>query len=127
MIYRFVVSHLAATTACLLLCASYLATRMVNIVLQSRRQPRIQNLAMRFFQAKAFWLVPIACFAFGGTLVVPSFLELVRTGATYEHWSRFIAMSVFFSIGFILIVTRVVGYTINWLAERDAYLRTQRP
>src|SRR5262249_25719974 len=34
MIYRFVVSHLAITTACLLFCASYLAKKVVNIVLQ---------------------------------------------------------------------------------------------
>jgi hypothetical protein len=126
MIYRFVVSHLAATTACLLLCSSYLATRMVDIVLQNRHQARLQKLAMRFFHSKGFWALPIACFVVGGALVVPSFLELVRTGATYEHWSRFIAMSVFFSFGFILLVTRIVDYTINLLAERDAYLRTQR-
>ncbi len=126
MIYRFVVSHLAATTACLLLCSSYLATRMVDIVLQNRHQARLQKLAMRFFQSKGFWAVPIVCFVVGGGLVVPSFLELVRTGATYEHWSRFIAMSVFFSFGFILLVTRIVDYTINLLSERDAYLRTQR-
>jgi len=126
MIYRFVVSHLAATTACLLLCSSYLATRMVDIVLQNEHPARLQKLAMRFFHGKAFWIAPIGCFVFGGALVVPSFLELVRTGATYEHWSRFIAMSVFFSFGFIFIVTRIVDYTINLLAERDDYLRTQR-
>ena len=76
--------------------------------------------------SRAFWVAPAACFILGGILVIPSFLELVRTGATYEHWSRFITMSVLFSFAFILLVTRMVDYAINLLAERDAYLRTQR-
>ena len=76
--------------------------------------------------SRGFWIVPAALFVFGGLLVIPSFLELVRTGATYEHWSRFIAMSVFFSFAFILLVTRAVDYAISLLAERDTYLRTQR-
>jgi len=124
MIYRFVVSHLAATTACLLLCSSYLAARVADIVLQGHS--RVTRFGMKFFYSRAFWIVPAACFTLGGILVIPSFLALVRTGATYEHWSRFIAMSVFFSFAFILLVTRMVDYAISLLAERDAYLRTQR-
>ena len=125
MIYRFVVSHLAATTACLLLCSSYLAARVSDLVLQSHS--RVTRLGMSFFHSKAFWAAPVACIALGGSLVIPSFLELVRTGATYEHWSRFIAMSVLFSVAFILIVTWILNYALSLLVERNAYLRKQQP
>jgi len=66
--------------------------------------------------------VPSALTAIGVALVIPSFLELVRTGATYEHWSRFIAMSFFCSIALILVVTRAIDYVLQLVADRLAYL-----
>jgi fucose permease len=60
---------------------------------------------------------------FGGLLVLPSFLELVRTGATYEHWSRFIAMSFLFSLAIILLTTRACDYILDLLESRLEFLR----
>jgi hypothetical protein len=59
--------------------------------------------------------------AIGGLLVAPSFLELVRTGGTYEHWSRFVAMSFFVEIAFILIVTRTINYSLDLIERQLAY------
>ena len=39
----------------------------------------------------------------GASLVWTSFFELVETGSTVEHWSRFVAMSFFLSSAFILL------------------------
>ncbi len=66
-----------------------------------------------------------ALLVIGAVLVAPSFVQLVRTGATYEHWSRFIAMSVCASIALILVVTRIVDFSLDLLGERLAYLRGQ--
>jgi len=61
----------------------------------------------------------------GGWLVLPSLLELVRTGATYEHWSRFIAMTFLYAVAVILIVTRAIDYVLGLIEERLAYLKSQ--
>lgn len=124
MIYRFVVSHLAGIVAFLLLSAGYLSARVVQIALAETGKMgwRIQAVS-RFVGSRAFWLVPLGLMALGGFLVLPSFLELVHTGATYEHWSRFIAMSFFWSIAIILLGTRFVDYVLTLLEAQVIYLR----
>ena len=62
----------------------------------------------------------------GGLLVLPSFFQLVRTGATYEHWSRFIAMSFLFSVAIILVTTRICDHILNLLGDRLDFLRTRK-
>jgi glycosyltransferase involved in cell wall biosynthesis len=125
MIYRFVVSHLAGTVAFLLFSASYLTAQVVQIALpvSGRKGSRIQ-LVTRLIRSRAFWLVPLGLMIIGGLLVLPSFFELVDTGHTYEHWSRFIAMSFFWSVAFILIGTRFVDYVLTLLEAQVTCLRT---
>jgi len=122
MIYRFVVSHLAGTLAGLLLCASYLTGRMVAISLrEGEGTQRNRNPLDWFFSTWLPWLVPLILLLGGGLLVLPSFLELVRTGSTYEHWSRFIAMSFCWSIASIIAVTAVIDYVLGLLTAQLAY------
>ena len=117
MIYRFVVSHLAGTLAGLLLCASYLTGRMVDIAL-SRKSGSLLDW---FFSRRTVWAAPAVLLVVGGLLVLPSFLELVRTGATYEHWSRFIAMSFCWVLGFVIAVTGVIDYVLGLLSAQLAH------
>lgn len=124
MIYRFVVSHLAGIIAFLFLSAGYLSARMVQIALAEKgKMGRRFQAVSRFVQSPGFWLVPLALLTLGGVLVLPSFLELVHTGATFEHWSRFIAMSFFWSIAIILMGTRLVDYVLMLLEAQVIYLR----
>ena len=127
MIYRFVVSHLVGMSAALLLCASYLTNRVVQIALSEETGQHDEGAARRFFNSGWFWLAPAALTAIGVTLVIPSFLELVRTGATYEHWSRFIAMSFFCSVALTLVVTRAIDYVLQLVADRLTYLHAGAP
>lgn len=124
MIYRFVVSHLAGTLAFLLFCASYLTQKMVKIALpdEMARQTRT-SLLQWFFSRRLVWVVSPLLLVAGGLLVLPSFLELVRTGATYEHWSRFIAMSFCWSVAFILLVTWLVDYTLGLVTAQLAFTK----
>jgi hypothetical protein len=120
MIYRFVVSSLMASSACLLLTSAYLVRKIVAIVLSegdpaSRVPSRLPGVL--------FWSVPAVLLLIAVGLVMPSLIELVRSGSTYEHWSRFIAMSCLASCALILAVARVVDYCLQLLAERVAYLR----
>jgi hypothetical protein len=61
----------------------------------------------------------------GGLLVLPSLVQLARTGATYEHWSRFIAMSFLFSVAIILLTTRACDYILDLLEDRLEFLRAR--
>jgi glycosyltransferase involved in cell wall biosynthesis len=122
MIYRFLVSQVLGTIAALLLCASYLTAKMVTIARPAGERSSAV-LGSRFMTSRLFWLLPAGCFLVGGALVLASFLELLRTGETYEHWSRFVAMSFFWSIGSIFVVTRVMDYVLDLLAAQLDYGR----
>ncbi len=124
MIYRFVVSSLALTSACLLFSSAYLANKTVALVIPGRSGARPPaDLLQGFFGNYWFWTVPVLLFGGGVALVIPSLLELVHTGATYEHWSRFIAMSTLLSCALILVVTRVVDYALGLIAAELAFLK----
>jgi glycosyltransferase involved in cell wall biosynthesis len=123
MIYRFVVADLLTTSGVLLLCASYLSGRIAQMVLQLSGESVIQRISRRFLRGWGLWIVVTGLITFGGILVMPAFLELVRSGATYEHWSRFIAMSVCAGVALTLLVTRVADFSLDLLEQRVAYLR----
>ena len=118
MIYRFIVCDLLAVSGCLLLCVSYLSARVVSLTLGLQPRGSVHRAAERFFSSPLFWLVPFSLVTVGGWLVLPSFLELVRTGATYLHWSRFIAMSVCAEFALVLVVTRFMNYTLGLIAAQ---------
>ena len=66
--------------------------------------------------------------ATGGALVLGSLLELLATGATYEHWSRFIAMTFCLSLVTVLLITRGMDYVLGLVRERVGYWqKTERP
>jgi glycosyltransferase involved in cell wall biosynthesis len=127
MIYRFVVSDLAITSGILLLCASFLSRRIVRIVLNFPSETSaFHRAAAAFLHGSGLWIVVMGLLSSAAVLVAPSFIELVRTGATYEHWSRFIAASLLVSISVVLTVTRIISYSLDLLEARITYLR-ERP
>lgn len=122
MIYRFLVSHLFGVASCMLFCASYLADRMVSIALTDEIGGRDHKLVSRFFRSGWFWSVPSALLVTGALLVAASFLGWLRTGANYEHWSRYVVMTFCFSLAVILSVTRGIADVLSLLADRLNYL-----
>jgi glycosyltransferase involved in cell wall biosynthesis len=124
MIYRFIVSDLLGVAAFLLFSASYVTARIVAMTLQNGAPQRsITSVTRGFFHARHFWAIPALLMLSGSVLVFPGFLQLVRTGATYEHWSRFIAMSFLFSVAIILLTTRTCDYILDLLESRLEFLR----
>jgi hypothetical protein len=121
MIYRFLVSHLLGTSACLCFCASYILSQMTEIALAEEIGKRKESWVERFFHSGWFWAVNGLLTAAGGSLVLGSFLELLATGSTYEHWSRFIAMTFCLSIVTMLLVTRCIEYVLGLVRERVLY------
>jgi glycosyltransferase involved in cell wall biosynthesis len=126
MIYRFIVSSLFGTTACLLFCAGHVSQRVVNLVLFGKNKKVSFDPVGLLVSSGYFWFVLLVLFMGGGLLVFPSFKELVLTGATYEHWSRFIVMSFMYSIAIILTATKIIDYSLSLLANRLDYLSNQK-
>ncbi len=127
MIYRFIVSNLAGFAACLFLCTSYLSGKIVRLTLTSKPDEveRSQRLFGSFLSSSFFWLLPLALVACGTALVLQSFVDVITSGTTDEHWSRFMAMSFLFSIALILVATRTVDYVLDLIASQLAYLKSQ--
>ena len=80
----------------------------------------------RFFAGPNFWLAVCLMILAGGGLVLPSFFELVQTGATYEHWSRFIAMSFLLSIALILLITRLLDFCLELIMGHMNFIDENR-
>lgn len=65
--------------------------------------------------------MPGIFFLAGFALVAGSLFELLVTGETHEHGSRFIVMTFLFSTGMILLMTRVIDYVLVLVEERVRY------
>jgi glycosyltransferase involved in cell wall biosynthesis len=121
MIYRFLVSTLFGTSACLGFCASYLTEQMSEIALSSEISSSRKSFTRHFFQSGWLWTTAGLLFLVGGLLVLGSFLQLLETGATYEHWSRYIVMTFCFSTAIILLTTRSIDFVLQMVRERVRY------
>lgn len=127
MIYRFLVSDLAGTAACLCFSASYLTGRITSIAIPEESGHLKSRLMLWLFAARWFWILPIGLCLLGGSLVAHSLLQRFTTGVTYEHWSRYIVMSFCFGSAIILSVTRLIDYALTLLDIHLGYLRMRRP
>jgi hypothetical protein len=130
MIYRLVVSEAASIAGCLLLCAGYLTRRIVAITLSEPSEPAAGSrtgLLRRLFRSRWFWAVPLLLVAASVALVAQSFLDRITTGATYEHWSHFVVMSLLVSVALILTVTRIIDRFLDLVGERLRWLRSAEP
>ena len=125
MIYRFVVSDLAGITACLLICSGYLSAKIVGMTLSGPIwSERSRGWLGAIFSSRAFFLFPLGLMISGMFLIFPGLIHYIRTGTIYEHWSRFITMSFLFSAALILIVTKLVDYSLELITARVAYLKS---
>lgn len=124
MIYRFLVTYLFATSAVLLVSAGYITDRIRRIALSNESADERLVWAERLFKSRYFWFLPFGLAAAGGALVLGSAVELLETGHTYEHWSRYVAMTFCFSIAIILSVIRGIDYVLNLIDERIRYWNT---
>ncbi len=77
-----------------------------------------------WMKGRYFWFLPAVLIGIGGWLVYPSFRQLVATGATYEHWSRFIVMSFLVGSAILLLITRGIGYILDILGDRLTYVNS---
>jgi len=117
MIYRFLVSSLAAQVALLLLGTGTLSSRIASIALheevRDHRTPFSSWLVTGWF-----WSVVIPLIAAGLVLVWPSAVQLSRTGHTNIHWSRFVVAMGCFGWVAIASVIRALDRVLDLVEER---------
>lgn len=121
MIYRIVVGDLFLTATWLLLLGGYVSGRIVELALGLRTTGRGHALLQRFLGHRWFWLAPPALLIAGLSLVAGSFRQLVDDGATYEHWSRFLAFSMLVTLAVSLAVARLLDRFLVVVADRLRY------
>jgi glycosyltransferase involved in cell wall biosynthesis len=126
MLYRFILGHLAASSALLMFSVALLSRRVVQITVGAKAGLRASSgWLYKAFLSPFYWLAPGLLIGCGIALVVPNILARVLSGAAFEHWSRFIAMSFFWLVAVILISARVVAYCLDLIAEQLAYLQSE--
>lgn len=124
MVYRFLVAQLLMTVAVLIWSVTFLGSKAASISLSDwPSQARYHGVLGYFFSRRWFWMVPAAIMALGAVLVLGALRQYVTTGEVTEHWSRFVAMVSCASVSAILIVTKIVDYCLNLVAERLEFLR----
>jgi len=123
MIYRFVVSHLLGTAGVLFFSMASILAKVVRLTLSGAGAvySHLERSA-RWMEGPALWVVLVLLLTAGGALVYPSYRELITTGVTYEHWSRFIVMSFLVTSAIILGITRVISFILTLVGDRLAYL-----
>jgi hypothetical protein len=124
MIYRFLVSSLAAQIALLLLGAGMLSARLASIALHE--EVRAQRTPFSAWMRSA-WFWPAIGFlvAAGLILVLPSALQLSRTGHTNIHWSRFVVAIGCFGAVALVSVIRGLDCVLDLVEERVQQLWKQ--
>jgi hypothetical protein len=61
----------------------------------------------------------------GGGLALSSFLQPLSAGHTYEHRSRYLAMTILPSTATILVIMRGVDFIIDLVGDRLRYLQAR--
>lgn len=128
MIYRFLVAELLTTVGALLICAGHLGSKAADISLsQDPGNLRKRGVLNRLLASPWFWAVPVSLIVGGVILVWDGWMEYVTTGEVNMHWSRFVVMMLMFSLAATLLVTKILDYCLDLLAERLDYLRHEAP
>ena len=124
MIYRFLVSGLAAQVALLLWGCAVLSDRMVSIALQEEKR-NARSVLARWIRTRWLTVSVVLLALAGGALVWPSAVDLWNTGHTNLHWSRFVVAMQCFGAAALFCLVRAVDGVLDLVEERVRYLRTQ--
>ncbi|MCW3125490.1 MAG: Dolichol-phosphate mannosyltransferase [Bacteroidetes bacterium] len=121
MIYRVITGGIFATIGTLFLSGAYLSYKIVSETINLSIS---KNILYRIFNSWIVWTIAILFLGTGIGLVFNSVLTRLETGHTYEHWSRYIAMSFLVTNAFALIITKAVDYVFDPIVDRLKYLQS---
>lgn len=122
MIYRVITGGIFTTIGTLFLTGAYLTYKIVSETINFSVS---KNVVYRFFNSWLLWSIVLLFLGTGVGLVFHSVLDRLETGHTYEHWSRYIAMSFLVTNAFALIIAKAIDYVFNPIVDRLKYLQSK--
>lgn len=125
MIYRFLVSSLAAQVALLLWGAAVISARIAAIAMHEEIRPA-RRFSASWMRTRWFWPVVASLILGGFMLVWPSAVQLWKTGHTGIHWSRFVVAMQSLGAAALLLVVRGIDRILDLVEQRVHYLWKQR-
>ena len=84
-----------------------------------------QSLLAKIYSSRFIWLAPVLGSILGILLIGDSLYNRFFMGETYEHWSRYVAMSFFISIAFITLATKSIEHVLKLISARLDYMQSQ--
>ena len=125
MIYRLIISSLLGIIATLFYSAAYITEKTVALTVS---KPVIDREGISFtsklFSSRLIWVVPVLGMLLGLLLIGDSLYDRLYIGETYEHWSRYVAMSFFISVSFIVLATKSIAHVLKLISARMDYIQS---
>jgi glycosyltransferase involved in cell wall biosynthesis len=122
MIYRVITGGIFGTIGTIFLSGAYLSYKIVSETINLAPK---KNIVYWFFNSWLLGLVVILSLGIGTALVFHSVIDRLETGHTYEHWSRYIAMSFLVTNAFIFIIIKAIDFVFDPIVERLKYLQSR--
>jgi len=126
MIYRLIVSNLLGITSLLFFSAAFVTEKMVAVTVSETSTDKTkQTLVSRVYSSSYVWVIPFLGCILGILLVGDSLYDRFNIGETYEHWSRYVTMSFFISIAFIVLTTKSIEHVLKLISSRLKYIQSE--
>lgn len=126
MIYRLIVSNLLGITSILFFSASFITEKTVAMTVSKPiTAGGRQSLVSKLYGSKFIWAVPLLGTLLGLFLIGDSLYNRIFMGETYEHWSRYVVMSFFVSVAFIVMATKSIEHVLKLISERLKYVQSK--
>lgn len=122
--YRFMVANFMGTLSLISFLAAFVSEKVVNISLSGKKghtRPLVIPTNRFFVHNLSHWFAAI-CLVVGLSLVANSLFDRLATGATNEHWSRYIAMSFLVSVASVIWIAKGLNFILSLIEERMNYL-----
>ncbi|MDZ4845263.1 MAG: glycosyltransferase family 2 protein [Chitinophagales bacterium] len=125
MIYRLIVCNLLGITSFLFFSAAFITEKVVGMTVSRTSLDSVrQSLLSKIYSSGYIWWVPVFGTLLGILLIGDSLYNRFLMGETYEHWSRYVAMSFFISIAFITLATKSIAHVLKLISERLDYMQS---
>jgi glycosyltransferase involved in cell wall biosynthesis len=125
MIYRLIVSSLLGIIAVLFYSAAYITEKTVALTVSKPVIDREgSSFTSKLFSSRLIWVVPVLGTLLGLLLIGDSLYDRLYIGETYEHWSRYVAMSFFISVSFIVLATKSIAHVLKLISARMDYIQS---
>lgn len=125
MIYRLIGCNLLGIISFLFFSAAFITEKVVAMTVSRTSLDRgRQSMLSKIYSSGYSWLVPVLGTILGVLLIGDSLYNRLLMGETYEHWSRYVAMSFFISIAFITLATKSIEHVLKLISARLDYMQS---